>query len=184
VLRYIALNPVEAGLVSRAEDWPWSSYGATLGLAPAPPQLALERIWRAFDTSDPTVGRERLNAFVDAGMSPDDMKGRLLLGGVGLAKRVDPLLEPHRDNPEFVLAERFAARPPLASVLEPAVGLEAIEDASRVAFFSHAYTLREIALATGVRPATVWSRIQRSATRRPHALTTSAGASLDQKIEI
>ena len=23
--RYIALNPVVAGLVSRAEDWPWSS---------------------------------------------------------------------------------------------------------------------------------------------------------------
>lgn len=27
---YIALNPVEAGLVSRAEDWPWSSARAHL----------------------------------------------------------------------------------------------------------------------------------------------------------
>jgi putative transposase len=28
--RYIALNPVVAGLVSRAEDWPWSSTRAPL----------------------------------------------------------------------------------------------------------------------------------------------------------
>jgi putative transposase len=28
--RYIALNPVVAGLVSRAEDWPWSSARAQL----------------------------------------------------------------------------------------------------------------------------------------------------------
>jgi hypothetical protein len=28
--RYIALNPVVAGLVSRAEDWPWSSTRAQL----------------------------------------------------------------------------------------------------------------------------------------------------------
>ena len=29
--RYIVLNPVRAGMVSRAEDWPWSSYRATTG---------------------------------------------------------------------------------------------------------------------------------------------------------
>ena len=27
--RYIVLNPVRAHTVRRAEDWPWSSYGAT-----------------------------------------------------------------------------------------------------------------------------------------------------------
>lgn len=33
---YIARNPVEASLCSRLEDWPWSSYRATLdGVAPA-----------------------------------------------------------------------------------------------------------------------------------------------------
>src|SRR4051794_15971333 len=28
--RYLARNPVEAGLCSRAEDWPWSSYAAVI----------------------------------------------------------------------------------------------------------------------------------------------------------
>jgi putative transposase len=30
--RYVALNPVRAGLVARAQDWPWSSARAQLGL--------------------------------------------------------------------------------------------------------------------------------------------------------
>ncbi|HEY3551058.1 MAG TPA: hypothetical protein VGK69_08400 [Gaiellaceae bacterium] len=29
--RYVARNPVGAGLVQRAEDWRWSSYGTTVG---------------------------------------------------------------------------------------------------------------------------------------------------------
>ena len=31
--KYIARNPVEAGLCSTCEDWPWSSYAAAIGLA-------------------------------------------------------------------------------------------------------------------------------------------------------
>lgn len=34
--RYVAMNPVRARLVSRAEDWPWSSTRAHLGLADDP----------------------------------------------------------------------------------------------------------------------------------------------------
>ncbi len=34
--RYIVLNPVRAGLVTRPEQWQWSSYAGTVGLAPAP----------------------------------------------------------------------------------------------------------------------------------------------------
>ena len=36
VRRYIHLNPVAAGLVERASDFPWSSYGEYVGKAPAP----------------------------------------------------------------------------------------------------------------------------------------------------
>lgn len=31
--KYVALNPVEAGLCQSAADWPWSSYPGTVGLA-------------------------------------------------------------------------------------------------------------------------------------------------------
>jgi len=38
-LRYLASNPVAAGLCGRPEDWPWSSYGGDGRLAPRPDQL-------------------------------------------------------------------------------------------------------------------------------------------------
>jgi REP element-mobilizing transposase RayT len=31
--RYVARNPVAAGLVDQPEDWPWSSFGATVGVS-------------------------------------------------------------------------------------------------------------------------------------------------------
>jgi REP element-mobilizing transposase RayT len=32
---YVANNPAYAGIVARAEDWPWSSYATTIGLSDA-----------------------------------------------------------------------------------------------------------------------------------------------------
>jgi putative transposase len=34
--RYLPLNPVKAGLTTSAEDWPWSSYAATIGQCKSP----------------------------------------------------------------------------------------------------------------------------------------------------
>ena len=40
--RYIALNPVRAGLVTEAGEWHWSHYKASLGIAPTPLWLATD----------------------------------------------------------------------------------------------------------------------------------------------
>lgn len=42
--RYIVRNPVEAGLCERPQDWPWSSYAATIGPAESAPFVASDRI--------------------------------------------------------------------------------------------------------------------------------------------
>lgn len=34
VIRYVARNPVRAGLVTRPQDWPWSTYGQVVGTQP------------------------------------------------------------------------------------------------------------------------------------------------------
>jgi putative transposase len=47
-LRYIALNPVRAGICARPEEWPWSSFAATAGLAPRPAFLAVDETLRLF----------------------------------------------------------------------------------------------------------------------------------------
>ena len=39
VCRYVELNPVRAGIVRTAGDWPWSSYRSHVGADPTPPWL-------------------------------------------------------------------------------------------------------------------------------------------------
>lgn len=60
-IRYIARNPRRGGLVERAEDWPWSSYPALLGLARAPsffnPHDVLSLIGQDPDSARATVRR-------------------------------------------------------------------------------------------------------------------------------
>jgi REP-associated tyrosine transposase len=64
VVRYLALNPVEAGLCDRPGDWSWSSYGATLGNT-APPWLDAARLLSIFETAGGDR-RERLTDFVES----------------------------------------------------------------------------------------------------------------------
>jgi REP element-mobilizing transposase RayT len=49
MLRYVALNPVEADLVPRPELWPYSSYAATIGLREPPIWVDVNRVLAHFD---------------------------------------------------------------------------------------------------------------------------------------
>jgi putative transposase len=66
--RYLALNPVRAGLCSRPESWPWSSYAVALGTGTSSVVLAAEWALTYFG-SDPDRARDRLRAFVEDGSS-------------------------------------------------------------------------------------------------------------------
>jgi len=76
--RYIAWNPVEAGLCPSPEDWPWSSYGTTIGLPGPFPfvdatlvldvldpnhDVAIEELQRLVRTPDPSYGEGLPPAF-------------------------------------------------------------------------------------------------------------------------
>jgi len=63
VIRYIANNPVEAGLCRDAEDWPWSSHPAALGRRRAPDFLTSSWVLGQFG-EDPEIARARLREFV------------------------------------------------------------------------------------------------------------------------
>jgi putative transposase len=66
VCSYVPLNPVEAGLVDAPEDWPWSSYAATLGLREKPWFLEDDWALRHFDERDIEVARRRYRSYVEA----------------------------------------------------------------------------------------------------------------------
>jgi REP element-mobilizing transposase RayT len=63
VCRYVANNPVRAGLCGRAADWPWSSHRASAGLVPTPPLLNESLLRTACGGA--LNWRERYQDFVD-----------------------------------------------------------------------------------------------------------------------
>lgn len=63
-IRYVVMNPVRAGLCARPEQWRWSSYRASIGLAPAPRFLDLERVLSCFGW-DAVTSRDRLRRFIE-----------------------------------------------------------------------------------------------------------------------
>jgi putative transposase len=71
-LRYVLLNPVRAGLCQRPEAWRWSSYRASIGLAPAPRFLALGRLLACFGV-EPGTARDAMRSFIgDALAAPPE----------------------------------------------------------------------------------------------------------------
>jgi hypothetical protein len=64
------MNPVRAGLVEHPEDWPWSSYRATVGLSATAPFVSATATLRLFGEADEDVLRSRFTRFVTS--QPDD----------------------------------------------------------------------------------------------------------------
>lgn len=62
---YVVNNPVEAGLCSTAEDWPWSSHAGTIGIAAAHSFVDPTRVLNAFRWSPDGDPREGLRRFVN-----------------------------------------------------------------------------------------------------------------------
>ena len=57
LIRYIARNPVRAGLVTSPADWKWSAYRFHAGLAAPPEFLAAARVLQYFDAADEGAAR-------------------------------------------------------------------------------------------------------------------------------
>jgi REP element-mobilizing transposase RayT len=178
LLRYIVLNPVEAGLVNDPEAWQWSSYRATAGLGAAPALLALDDVWRMFDIDDDNAKR-RFVAFVDAGRGLPAPSEPLVFGSDPFKADIAVALEPHRDSPDFSRDERHAVRPTLESLLDGNEGPPRIRSVAE-AFLRYGYTLREIGTVLGCHPSTVWKQIRRAHSARNSKSGPSAPTSVFQ----
>ena len=69
--RYVLRNPIRAGLVDRAEQWRWSSYRATVGLALAALPLASDEILLRFSTTAERAVERFIEFIHDDEVDPD-----------------------------------------------------------------------------------------------------------------
>jgi putative transposase len=65
-IAYVVRNPVKAGLCAHAGEWRHSSYRATVGRAPSPPWLVVDRVLELFGSS-PEEARRAFEAVVHHG---------------------------------------------------------------------------------------------------------------------
>jgi hypothetical protein len=90
--RYIVLNPVRAKMAKGPEQWMWSSYRATAGLAKVPSWLAVEDVLALFSGD-----RKRYWNFVMDGIGQgsiwDDLKGQIYLGDASFLERMQDKAE-------------------------------------------------------------------------------------------
>jgi len=144
VMRYIALNPVAAGLVRVPESWAWSSHPAIVGRIAVPPFLAVDEVLSWFGGSRP-----RYFAFVDAGDPHEepDVDG-VVYGDSRFARGALP---DERPSTEIARRDWTPGRPPLRELLDGHDRPEAVA----VAYRKHGYTLSAIARELGVHVSTV-----------------------------
>ena len=164
--RYVVLNPVRVGLVQRPEEWPWSSYRATIGKGKGVSFLESKWILAQFGGGRRESTR-RYRAFVFEGIdgaSPwSALKGQIFLGSQGFIEKLSGLLKGKERIKEIPKTQRYVTRPSLRELFKE----ERIRDkgsrdkAVYKAHSHHGYTLREIAEYLGVHYATVSRALRR-----------------------
>jgi len=162
-LCYVFLNPVSARLVKRPEDYKWSTYSATAGLAPLPSYISIDWLSSLFPSDSLHESQRCLRNLMTAanpvaaylqqdltGVAPETVR-RALRSYVGAQLQLGRLPRLYRS----------ALRSRLAELVQPGLPPPLRAVAISEAHVQHGYTLAEIARELRLGKSTV-SKIFRS----------------------
>ena len=151
VFRYIALNPVRAGLCRSPHRYVWSSHAAMAGLAPVPDFLATSHVHELFASTHGGDGRASYRAFVAAAVDSAHVEPPIH-GDEDFVR--DAMQHVSRD-PEIPRRHWSAGRPSLRDLLgDSAAGAEL-----SFAYRNHGYTMASMAEHLRFHVSTVSRRI-------------------------
>lgn len=162
-LCYIFLNPVSAGLVSRPEDYRWSTYAATVGLAPLPGYLSIDWLEALFPDESLAQAQRRLRTLMtdakpgDAYLHQNDFD----VDPQALKVVMRSYVGEHLHLGMLPRLYRSALRFPLSDLFSEGIAMPARASAIYDAHVIHGYKMAEIARHLGIHRNTV-SRIFRS----------------------
>jgi putative transposase len=118
--RYVVLNPVRAGMVSRPEEWPWSSYRAIAGLDPTPNWLTTSTLLSRI-APDPEEARMFYRAWVTDGLSEPsplrEVQNQVFLGMRPFLQKMRTLVEERTISVDHPAIQRAVGRPALSDVV-------------------------------------------------------------------
>lgn len=122
VLRYVALNPVRAKLCAFPEQYRWSSYRATAGLAPAPAWLDVQSVHVLFG-ADSVTAQAAYRAFVLARIVSEErlwdlVTNAIYLGSDAWTKRMRKVVEAKPRSTDHPVRQRAIGRPAMQAIVE------------------------------------------------------------------
>jgi len=160
--RYVVLNPVRAGMVGSAGDWPWSSYLAMLGETEVPDWLETDGLLAVFGKRRADA-RRRYAEFVSAGVGQASiwsaLNRQVFLGDDAFVAKLQRKAQ--SDDVNIPRAQRRPPAPSLAAISRKHRGRDA---AMVVAHATGEYSYQQIGEHFGVHFTTV-GRVVREAKR-------------------
>ena len=122
LLRYVALNPVRAGMVARPEEYRWSSYRWLAGFEEAPEWFKPGAILESFGPDLATQQCE-FRTFTDAGVGITrapwkDAIGQIFIGSQQWVESMRSLIESKPRSTDHPVRQRYAARPKPAKIVD------------------------------------------------------------------
>lgn len=163
--RYVVLNPVRAGMVRDAGDWPWSSYLAMLGAEAAPEWLATDGLLAQFATRRADSVR-RYAKFVAAGVGAEPiwkhLNRQMFLGDDAFVTRMQKRNAKATSDINIPQAQRRKPAPELAVI---AAKHRSKEAAMATAHATGEYSYQQIADHFGVHFTTVGRAVRASKVR-------------------
>jgi len=153
--RYIVLNPVRAGMVQSAEDWPWSSYGAMVGQGDGISGLNTKWMLALFgNTKEKAMASYKI--FVSEGMEQPSpwlfLRNQIYLGSDEFVEKSQSLINGKEALTEIPSSQR---RPPPKTLDEYEASSPDRNSAIVNAYRSGGYTLKTIGQHFGLHYSTV-----------------------------
>jgi REP element-mobilizing transposase RayT len=138
VMRYVALNPMRAGMFDRPEQYKWSSYRATAGLEKAPEWFDIEAALSLFG-NERGPAQEAYREFVLAKIGCEDrlwdkLTNQLYLGTEEWTRAMRKIVEKKPRSTDHPRTQRAIGRPKMYRIID------AVAKAAKVATDTIRYT--------------------------------------------
>jgi hypothetical protein len=162
LMRYVVLNPVRAGMVVDAADWPWSSYGSMIGTVNCPEWLQTDWMLSQFSRSRGRAVTGYVDFVRDGIGQPgiwESLRGQIYLGTDAFVERMQQQISDRSAITEIPRAQRRPLARPLAYYRD---SITDTKEAMAEAYATGDYTLQEIASFFGVHYSTVSRAVKRA----------------------
>jgi hypothetical protein len=156
--RYVVLNPVRAKMISKPEEWKWSSYLYTAGIKKEPVFLTTDWIVGHFSRKKAEAQmlyRRFVKEGINASSPWQELRGQILLGEKNFIDKYIKLLHGKEQIKEIPRIQRYLNRPKLADLFCKGDKKKDRNKNIYAAHVKYGYRLNEIAAYLGIHYTTV-----------------------------